>query len=410
MSIPDFFFNRAGRLRSFWRLLAFVVVYLCISYPVFLFAQIGLGLMLPRETYESVIGGSNWGFVLQSVMIFGTAAVAGWVCGRVIEDLPWRALGWAVHRGWGRDLLLGILLGGAGIVAAFAVGRVFGGYRVSLNSAALWPAILQTAAASGFVFLLGAAAEEMLFRGYPFQTLLRSWPLAAALLPTSVFFALAHLDNPSVAPGFTVLNTTLAGVWLAVAYWRTRSLWFPTGLHWGWNWAQGAFLGSPVSGITSLAPDPLLRFADEGPAWLGGGAYGIEGGAACTVALLLSTLFVWRTRLVTPTAELREYTDGEIPNPDAQGPPSVVPKPDARTRLHLVYLRPDGLLLTRKPYADWREIQDDHADYMTSLGPFDEDDLIEFLTNEYGADDAHWAFTRTQLRDFIASDATVLKS
>jgi hypothetical protein len=165
-----------------------------------------------------------------------------------------------------------------------------------------------------------------------------------------------------------------------------------------------------VSGITSLAPDPLLRFADEGPAWLGGGAYGVEGGAAGTVALLLSTLFVWRTRLLTPTPELREYTDGEIPNPDAQGPPSVVPAPDARPRVHLVYLRPDGLLLTKKPSADWREIQDEHPDYMTSLGPFDEDELVEFLTHEYGPDDARWAFTREQIRDFMSSDATVLKS
>lgn len=409
MSIPDFFFNRAGRVRSFWRLLVFVVVYLCVTYPAFLFVQVGLSLVLPRETYELVFGESAWGFVLQSVMLFGTAALAGWGCGRVMEDVPWRALGWAVHRGWGRDLLLGILLGGVGIGVAFAVGRVFGGYRVSFSGATLWPAIVETVAVSGFVFLLGAAAEEMLFRGYPFQTLLRSWPVLAALLPTSVFFALVHLANPNVAPGFTILNTALAGAWLAVAYWRTRSLWFPTGLHWGWNWAQGAFLGSPVSGITSLAPDPLLRFADDGPAWLGGGAYGIEGGAACTVALLLSTLFVWRTRFVTPTAELREYTDGEIPNPDAQGPPSVVPKPDARTRVHLVYLRPDGLLLTKKSYAGWREIQDEHEDYMTSLGPFDEDELIEFLTNEYGEDDRRWGFTREEVRAFMKSDGMTVR-
>ncbi len=50
-----------------------------------------------------------------------------------------------------------------------------------------------------------------------------------------------------------------------VAYWRTRSLWFPLGLHFGWNWVQGAMLGSPVSGITRITPDPLMRFADAGP-------------------------------------------------------------------------------------------------------------------------------------------------
>ena len=78
---------------------------------------------------------------------------------------------------------------------------------------------------------------------------------------------------------------------------------------------QGAVLGSPVSGLTQITPDPLLRFTDKGPAWIGGGAYGVEGGAACTLALAVSILFVWRTRLVSATEEMRRYTDGEIPNP-----------------------------------------------------------------------------------------------
>ena len=405
--MPNIFINRAGRLRSGWRLLAFAAAYNFAITAVFLLAQFSLAAVLTRETFDRVFGESGWGFVLQSVIFFTTAAVLGWGFGRLLEDLPWRALGWALHRGWGRDFLLGILLGGAGIGLAFAVGRLFGGYRVSLNGAALWPSVFETVAASGFIFLLGAAAEEMLFRGYPFQTLLRSWPLWAALVPTSVFFALVHLSNPNVAPGFTLLNTTLAGVWLAVAYWRTRSLWFPTGLHWGWNWAQGALLGSPVSGITSITPAPLFRFADEGPAWLGGGAYGVEGGAAATVALLVSTLFVWRTRLVAPTPELREYTDGEIPNPDAEGPPSVVP---TRPRVHLVYLRPEGMLLTKKHAADWRVLQDEHTDVMTSVGPFDEGGLVEFLSGEYGPDEGRWGFTREQIRTFMSSDETVLRS
>ena len=78
---------------------------------------------------------------------------------------------------------------------------------------------------------------------------------------------------------------------------------------------QGAVLGSPVSGITQITPDPLLRFTDAGPAWIGGGAYGIEGGAACTLALVIATLILWRTRLVSATEEMRRYTDGENPNP-----------------------------------------------------------------------------------------------
>ena len=95
-----------------------------------------------------------------------------------------------------------------------------------------------------------------------------------------------------MAAGFTFINTALAGVWLAVAYLRTRTLWFPLGVHWAWNWALGAVFGLPVSGITDLAPYPLMRGTDHGPAWLTGGSYGIEGGLACTITLAITTVFI----------------------------------------------------------------------------------------------------------------------
>ncbi|MEJ7710723.1 MAG: CPBP family intramembrane glutamic endopeptidase [Pyrinomonadaceae bacterium] len=109
-------------------------------------------------------------------------------------------------------------------------------------------------------------------------------------------------------------NTALAGAWLAVAYIKTRSLWFPLGVHWAWNWMMGAVLGLPVSGITSLTPQPLLRVASNAPEWLTGGSYGIEGGVACTLALTLSTIFIWRTRFISPTPEMKAFTDAEKPN------------------------------------------------------------------------------------------------
>jgi hypothetical protein len=134
-----------------------------------------------------------------------------------------------------------------------------------------------------------------------------------AIFLTSVPFAAVHLRNPNVAAGFTFINTALAGVWLAVAYLRTRSWWFPLGVHWAWNWALGSLFGLPVSGINDLAPHPLLRGTDLGPAWLTGGSYGIEGGLACTITLVVSTLFIWRTRLVSATPEMKRLTSQENP-------------------------------------------------------------------------------------------------
>jgi membrane protease YdiL (CAAX protease family) len=320
MSIPDLFINRYGRVRAGWRLAVFCAVFFFAMTAGLLALRIALGLLLPPATIERLLELSTAGFMIQAAVIFIPAALVGWVCAHVIEDLPWRSLGWAMHRGWMRDLLLGVGFGALSIGLLALVGLVFGGYRFTAPNAPDWAAIFQTLILSGLVFLAGAAAEEMLFRGYPLQTLLRSWPALLALVLPSLAFATVHLDNPNIIPFFTFTNTALAGVWLAVSYWRTRSLWFPLGLHWGWNWTMGAFLGSPVSGITELTPAPLLRFEDAGPAWLGGGPYGFEGGAACTLALLASTIFIWRTRLLVATPELREYTDGENPNPD---PPPI---------------------------------------------------------------------------------------
>jgi membrane protease YdiL (CAAX protease family) len=325
MKISDMLFNREGRVRSVWRLAIFAVTTIALTLFLFLVTALGLAVILPRPTVEWFLFKSDWGFVVQSVFLFFPAALFGWACGYLLEDLPWRALGWALHRGWMKDVLFGLLVGAASVGVAAAAGAVFGGYRFSVPAQFDTSAMAKTFFSSCIIFMLGAASEEMLFRGYALQTLMRSWPLWVALIPVSVPFALGHLWNPNVVPGFTFANTVLAGVWLAVAYWRTRSLWFPFGIHWGWNFMQGAILGSPVSGITKITPAPLLHFVDKGPAWIGGGTYGIEGGAACTLALIISTLFIWRVPLVSATPEMKRFTDGENPLAATRGsePPAV---------------------------------------------------------------------------------------
>ncbi len=45
-----------------------------------------------------------------------------------------------------------------------------------------------------------------------------------------------------------------------------------------------------------------------------------------------------------------------------------------------------GMLLTKKRYADWRAVQAEFDDYVTSLGPFLPGELVEYLGGEYPAD------------------------
>ena len=162
------------------------------------------------------------------------------------------------------------------------------------------------------LFFVGALAEEAMFRGYGLQTMMRAKLAGLGILLTSVPFGLVHLSNPNVVFGITFTNTALAGIWFAAGYLRTRSLWLPVGAHWSWNWALGWFFGLPVSGLNIIA-HPLLEAQDSGPKWLTGGSYGIEGGVACMIALILFTAFLWKTRWLSATPELKQMTSEENP-------------------------------------------------------------------------------------------------
>jgi hypothetical protein len=314
VKFQDIFFNSKGRPRSGWRL--FVFVFLFINAMAFAEALVRIpfgGQEEARRFFASIRGDATGRVILLLI-----ATGLGWLCGRLMEGLPFRALGWALHRRWLRDLLVGSLVGAASLLLAVAIAVLFGGYTFAFAPVSVLPSVLQTLVLAAGFFVIAGAAEEVLLRGYPLQTLLRSLPAWVPLVLTALFFSLGHLGNPNVVPGFTFVNTMLAGVWLAVAYLRTRSLWFPVGVHWAWNWSLGALFGLPVSGITMLSHRSLIQTSDRGPAWLTGGAYGIEGGAACTLALILSTVYIWRTRLVQADPEMKRLTDEEIPLPALQ--------------------------------------------------------------------------------------------
>ena len=319
MDLKQVFINSAGRLRSGWRLLIFVLVLLVLS---FIFGSVTRKIfeVAVRSVPSSGVARYLENFIFRLIFLI-VALLAGFICTRFLEGLPWRALGLWFHARWARDFLFGSVIGIVSLALATAIATAGGGLSFTISPRAMLVKVLQTLVFSALLFILAALAEEALFRGYPLQTLTRANLAWLAVFLTSVPFAAIHLRNPNVAAGFTFINTALAGVWLAVAYLRTRSLWFPLGVHWAWNWALGSLFGLPVSGITDLAPHPLLRGTDLGPAWLTGGSYGIEGGLACTITLIISTVFILRTRLVNATPEMMTFTSRE--NPVQRAEPTV---------------------------------------------------------------------------------------
>jgi membrane protease YdiL (CAAX protease family) len=313
MNLKQVFINPAGRLRSGWRVLIFVLLLMILLLLLGLAAQL-ISKLAIRLAPSRAVAHYIENLVLRLALLFA-ALLAGYICTRWLEGLPGRALGLWPHPKWLRDFVVGSVIGVVSLAIATGIATAGGGLSFTVSGRAALFQVGQTLILTAILFILAALAEEALFRGYPLQTLTRANLAWLAVLLTSVPFAAVHLRNPNVAAGFTFINTSLAGVWLAVAYLRTRSLWFPLGVHWAWNWALGSLFGLPVSGITDLAPNPLLHGIDLGPAWLTGGSYGIEGGLACTITLVVSTIFIWRTRLVSADPEMKMLTSQENPVP-----------------------------------------------------------------------------------------------
>src|SRR5262249_29459650 len=213
---------------------------------------------------------------------------------------------------------------GALMIASVIIFQIAGGgTRLSFNpilraeQGINWSGVGTVAAemiAAIVLLTLAAAFEELVFRGDAFQTLLRGAPAIVPILLFSIYFGGAHWDNPNRTL-LSTANTTLAGIWLSIAYLKTRNLWFPTALHFMWNWTMGVFFGIPISGLQ--IERPLLVTSSDGPVWLTGGSYGSEGGAAATIVLIAAIAVIWRARWRRISPEMNAALLERAPNREA---------------------------------------------------------------------------------------------
>jgi membrane protease YdiL (CAAX protease family) len=229
---------------------------------------------------------------------FAAAAVANAVVVRIYERgrLADVGLGWSPSSG--REVLSGA---GAGAAAALCVVIIPVALRIAKFGRV--PAGVEHPWASfafdGLALFFGVMGEELLFRGYAFQLLIRSVGPFATILPTSVIFGLMHSGNRDVN-GLGIVNTVAWGILLGYAVWRTGALWLPIGLHFGWNIAL-PLLGSNLSGFTMGVTGYTLEW-NVGVLWSGGG-YGVEG-SLLTTGIVVALFFALRKLL--PRAEMTE--------------------------------------------------------------------------------------------------------
>ncbi|MFB3825271.1 MAG: lysostaphin resistance A-like protein [Bryobacteraceae bacterium] len=227
------------------------------------------------------------GEYLIAITVTGLAAACftNWLSLRIYEDKPLWAIGLGRAPGWLQNLGWGLAGGMSSAALVLALPLLAG-------AAHLRPVPDSGAGAGQFVFvstmlLCGAAGEEILFRGYGFQLLIRALGAAATIFPVGVLFALLHAGNPNATP-LGLANTAGFGILFGYAFLRSRDLWLPIGLHFGWNLTLPLF-GVNVSGLRIGMTGYAMEWT-AGKLW-SGGDYGPE--ASILTSGVLALLFVF---------------------------------------------------------------------------------------------------------------------
>lgn len=203
------------------------------------------------------------------------------LCLRIYEQRGIAAIGLHSDKASLANLGFGILggMGAAGLVLAGPL--LVHAARIEHDPSA------QASVASFFfvsvLLLFGSAGEEMLFRGFGFQILLRAVGAWTTVLPVGVVFAALHAGNPG-ATWLGLLNTAGFGVLFGYAFLRSHDLWLPIGLHFGWNFTL-PLLGVNVSGLTMRLTGFTVKWS-AGTLWSGGN-YGPEASILTSGVLFL---------------------------------------------------------------------------------------------------------------------------
>lgn len=283
MHLRNLLHNDQNQLRNGWWILVFIAVFLASQLA---YHPVSRGL-------QQLGVDRAWLSPLPVMFLL----LVTWVCMRLRRQ-PLSAIGLRLDMKWLAQVLAGIGLGSALMLAVTALILAAGGVSFSLEPVHGFAAL----ACGAWLFAWVALLEEILFRGFVFQRLVDGIGAPAALLLMGVLFAIAHWGNPGMEGStefWASIDTALGGILLGLACLRTRSLALPIGIHFGWNWVQGSWLGFDVSGLDQTGW--LLPHLLDKPQWLTGGSFGPEASIFAVVVDASAVLMLWRWKGVART-------------------------------------------------------------------------------------------------------------
>ena len=234
------------------------------------------------------------------------AVLTNALCLRIYVHRGIAAIGLQAHPSGLRNLAFGCL-GGMASAALVLTGPLL------VHAARLVPDPASPPSLPSFFFvtlllLFGSAGEELLFRGFGFQILVRSAGGWTTILPVGVVFAVLHGGNPH-ASWIGLANTAGFGILFGYAFLRSHDIWLPIGLHFGWNFTLPLF-GDNVSGLTMRLTGFTMRWS-AGSLW-SGGEYGAEASILTSAVLFLLFVYLWKAPIRRQPSALLDPPAGDV--------------------------------------------------------------------------------------------------
>jgi membrane protease YdiL (CAAX protease family) len=287
MNIKKIFVTN-GRLRAGWRICIFIL--LCI--PIVFLSSLPRNFGLPRH-FSNFLG--------YLILFCGILAVS-YLLAHYLDKRAISTIGFMFHSRWLKEYMLGVLIGFVLVSILFLFEFGMGFLTVKLNNISS-SLLMNIFLYSLIIIIFQSAFEELCFRGYVFQNFIEGTNAFIATAILSALFGIAHLANPN-SSWVAAFNITAGGVLLALCYIRTKSLWLPSGLHFGWNFFMGRIYSLPVSGGKSA--DTLLIIQRKGPTWLTGGDFGPEAGIPALIIIIALCFLIYYWPKIIVAAEMKQ--------------------------------------------------------------------------------------------------------
>ena len=212
-----FFLNSSGGIRSGWKILIFLQI-------IALFGRTSLGKFFSFIPFD-----------IDTVLV---TLLISFLMLRYFDRKPLGTLGVFLKQKWNTHFLVGASLGGLVNLLIFLCLWALDLLSWELNAQFHLRGFLRGV----LIYVFVSTFQELLFRGYLFQRFVEGTGRIAAVVITSIAFALYHESGGPIG----WVNITLIGMILAISVLRSGMLWFAIGMHIGWNLFEGLVISMIV--------------------------------------------------------------------------------------------------------------------------------------------------------------------